>query len=148
MNAYCDLLNGAPPSYLLDEMATQSEAGGDDPVAALMSAVDANKRAFGEPGALDRSVQHLIGDIDGARLLGIRISENVIHGCDLAAALDVEPSFDPAVVKLVYERLVPLAATLPTPGYFDAPTKELPDEATPVQRLLHIVGRWVLRSAR
>jgi uncharacterized protein (TIGR03086 family) len=140
-NAYVELLGGASPAYLLDEMAKQRDAGGDDPVAALTSAVDACQRAFAEPGALDRPVQHLIGDVNGARLLGIRISENVIHGYDLATALDVDAGFDDDIVETVYERLAPQADTLPSVGYFNAPNKQLGSDATTVEKLLHIVGR-------
>src|SRR3954470_13682150 len=58
MNGYCHLLEGAPAAKLLDEMSRQSEAGGNDPVAALHTAVAEMHTAFTAPGALERPVAH------------------------------------------------------------------------------------------
>src|SRR4051812_41473578 len=141
MDGYMGLLHGKDPAYLLDLMAQQNAAGGDDPQGAFRTAVAATHTAFAQPGALARPVRHMIGDISGEDLLALRITENVIHGCDLATAIGVDVTFHPDVVELVYERLAPLAALLPIPGFFDAPTTPLPDNATRLQQVLHMIGR-------
>jgi uncharacterized protein (TIGR03086 family) len=139
--AYVELLNGAPAARLLELMAGQRTAGDDDPVAALTEAVGSMRAAFAEPGALARSVTHPMGSLDGTQLLGWRVIENVIHASDLARALDVDVDLDASLVDGVYEQLAPMAGALASPGYFNAPTQQLPDDATTIERLLHIVGR-------
>ncbi|MFL6239751.1 MAG: TIGR03086 family metal-binding protein [Actinomycetes bacterium] len=142
MDAYRGLLDGAPAAHLAALMSTQAEAGGDDPVAALTTAAGAVQAAFAEPGALDREVHHLIGDISGAELLGIRLSENVVHGWDLAAALGVDLAIDDDIVDQVYARLAPQAAALAAAtGFFTAPSRSLPVNASRLEQVLHLVGR-------
>ncbi len=66
---YCDLLKGAPATKFRSMMERQSEAVGTDPVATYKSAVRSVRAAFAEPGALERTVHHPVGDIPGSRLL-------------------------------------------------------------------------------
>ncbi len=47
----------------------QGGAAGDDPVAACQSAVRPVRAAFAQPGALERTVHHTIGDMPGGQLL-------------------------------------------------------------------------------
>jgi uncharacterized protein (TIGR03086 family) len=138
---YRDLLDGAPADRLLDEMSRQATAGGDEPLAALRAAAHDLSDAFATPGALERPVSHMIGDINGLDLLELRITENVIHGCDLATAIGAETSFEPDVVEIVHARLAPIAELLPIPGFFDAPANPLAADATRLEQVLHLVGR-------
>jgi uncharacterized protein (TIGR03086 family) len=141
MHSYCDLLHNAPADNLFAAMAGQADAAGDDPGAALGSAVTVVRAGFAEPGALDRICHHPIGDISGHDLMGIRISENLVHGWDLATATGVEMVVDDELAARVYERLEPQAAGLAATDFFSAPTTPLPADASRLEQLVHLVGR-------
>ena len=143
MQGYCELLNGAPAARLRSMVEHQSEAGGTDPVATCESAARAVRAAFAAPGALERTVHHLMGEIPGSRLLLMRTADSIVHSWDLATAIGVDPSLDEQLVEYVYERYVPRAQSgaLYATGWFTAPTGPLPESATPLERLIHLMGR-------
>src|ERR1700687_646814 len=109
MQGYCELLKGAPAAKYVSMFERQSEAAGTDPVTACESAVRSVRAASAEPGALERTVHHLIGDIPGSRLLGMRIADSVVHSWDLATATGVDPGLDEQLVELVYGYYAPRA---------------------------------------
>jgi uncharacterized protein (TIGR03086 family) len=121
----------------------QSEAVGADPVAACEGAVRSVRAAFAEPGALERTVHHPIGDIPGSRLLVMRIADSVVHSWDLATAIGVDPGLDEQLIEFVYGNYAPRAQSgaLYATGWFTAPTRPLPEGATPLERLIHLMGR-------
>jgi uncharacterized protein (TIGR03086 family) len=141
--AYCTLLEGAPAAERTSLVERQGDAGGADPVTTLRSAVRAVRAAFTGPGALDRTVCHPIGDILGSQLLAQLIMDSVIHSWDLATAIGADARLDEQLVDHVYKFLAPRAAGggLYARGYFAAPTRPLPDGATPAERLMHLAGR-------
>lgn len=140
MVAYRDLLSGASSEDLLAAMGAQRAMVGDDPVDACRRAAAECSAAFRAPGALERIVHHPIGDIPGAHLLGIRVSENVIHGLDLASAIGAEVLIEDDLLAAVYERLAPIAGPQGVPGFFDPPRPTTPD-APLGERLLALAGR-------
>jgi uncharacterized protein (TIGR03086 family) len=137
---YCELLKGAPAARLRSMLERQSEAVGTDPVAALQSAVRALRAAFAEPGALQRTVHHRV-DIPGSELLVLWTSDAVVHSWDLATAIGVEPALPEQLVEFVYGTVAPRVQLYYTSGWFAAPTRRLPEDATPLDRLTHLVGR-------
>jgi uncharacterized protein (TIGR03086 family) len=143
MQGYCALLNGAPAATMSILMERQSEAAGPDPVAACKSAVRSVRAAFAEPGALERTVHHRAGEMPGSFLLAIRIGENVVHSWDLATAIGADPGLNEQLAELVYGYYAPVAQSgaLYATGLVAAPTKPLPEGATPLERLLHLLGR-------
>jgi len=124
-------------------LAQQSEAAGTDPATACESAVRSVHAAFAEPGALERTVHHRIGDILGSQLLVLLIGDTVVHSWDLATAIGVDPGLDEQLVEFVYGNYAPLTqrGAPYANGWFAAPTTPLPETATPLQRLLHLTGR-------
>lgn len=140
MLVYRDLLGGATAQELLEAMRSQRDVVGDDPVETCQAAADVCAAAFRAPGALERIVHHPIGDIPGEYLLGMRISENVIHGFDLARALGVELVVEDEIVAAVYERMAPIAGTGGVSGYFEPPVP-VRDDAPLSDRLMALVGR-------
>lgn len=140
---YCALLKGAPATKLRSILVQQGEAAGTDPVSACETAVRSVRAAFAEPGALQRTVRHRMGDIPGSLLLALLIGDTVVHSWDLATAIGVDPGLDEQVVELVYGNyaLIAQSGTLYTNGWFAAPTAPLPESATPLERLIHFTGR-------
>jgi uncharacterized protein (TIGR03086 family) len=141
--AYCALLDGASAADLMSFIVRQGEAAGTDPVATLRSAVQSVRAAFAEPGALERTVHHPVGDIAGSQLLGLLVMDSVIHSWDLATAIGVDAGLDEQLVGQVYGFLAPRAegGGLYARGSFAPPARPLPDGATPLERLIHIAGR-------
>jgi uncharacterized protein (TIGR03086 family) len=139
---YCELLRGAPVAKLRSLLERQSDAVGTDPVTTYRSAARSVRAAFAEPGALERTVHHAI-DMPGSQLLAFWISDAVIHSWDLATAIGVDPGLDEQVVEFVYGLLAPRAQTgaLYATGWVAAPTRPLPEGATPLEQLIHLVGR-------
>jgi uncharacterized protein (TIGR03086 family) len=140
---YCDLLKGAPATKFRSMMERQGEAVGTDPVATYKSAVRSVRAAFAEPGVLERTVHHPVGDIPGSRLLAQLITDSVVHSWDLATAIGVDAGLDEQLVELVYGFLAPRAQSgaLYTTGWVAAPTRPLPEGATVLERLIHLAGR-------
>ena len=68
-HVYRGFLEGVPVAELRLMLRRQGEAAGDDPAAACESAVRSIRAAFAQPGALERSVHHTIGDMPGRQLL-------------------------------------------------------------------------------
>ena len=143
MQGCCALLEGASAAEYSAMYEQQSEAVGTDPVTTLKSGVRSVRAAFAEPGALERATHHPIGDIPGSRLLGMRVAESVVHSWDLATAIGVDPGLDEQLVELVYGYFAPRAQSgaLYSTGWVAAPARPLPEGATPLERLIHLVGR-------
>ncbi len=141
MRGHVDLLHGGSVTDLSALLEQQAELGGDDLLTAVTDAVAAVRAAFAEPGALERTVHHLIGDVPGSRLLQIRVTENVVHGWDLATALGVPATIDDALAEHVYQYLAPRAAALPATGYYAAPKRTPAADAGVQERLLAVAGR-------
>ena len=106
------------------------------------SAVRSIRAAFAEPGALERTVDHTIGDLPGRQLLVQLVADCVVQSWDLATAIGVEPGLDEQLIELSYEFYVPLmrldAVYTPTAG--SSRQRALPEGATTLQRLLHLLG--------
>jgi len=121
----------------------QGEAFGNDPVAECESAVRSIREAFAESGALERTVHHRIGDMPGSELLVQLVADCVVHSWDLATAIGVDPGLDKQLIELAYEFYAPRMQNdaLRAYGWFKPPAKPLPEGATPLERLIHLVGR-------
>ena len=143
MQGYCALLKGASAAEFRSMSERQSEATGTDPVTACESAARSVRAAFAEPGALERTVHHPVGDIPGSRLLVIQIGESVVHSWDLATAIGVDAGLDEQLIEFVYGNYAPRAQSgaLYATGWFAAPTGPPPEGVGPLERLIHLIGR-------
>jgi uncharacterized protein (TIGR03086 family) len=99
--------------------------------------------AFSEPGALERTVHHPIGDMPGSELLVQLVADLVVHSWDLATAIGVDPGLDEQLVELAYEFYAPRMQkeVMYAYGSFKPPAKPVPEGATPLERLIQLVGR-------
>jgi uncharacterized protein (TIGR03086 family) len=133
---------GVPAATLRPMLERQSEAAGTDPVSGCESAVRSVRAAFEEPGALERTVHHRIGDMPGSELQVQLIGDCVVHSWDLATAIGVDPGLDEQLVEFAYGFYASRAQSgiLYVNGWFAAPTRPSPEGATPLERLIHLVG--------
>lgn len=102
-------------------------------------------RAFAEPGAMQRSVSHAIGQLPAEALLGMRVVECVVHGWDLTRALGVPDEVDEALSKTLLDRFGPVASGLASTGLFAPPVR--PQSSTrPSTQMLAMFGRSATSS--
>ncbi len=137
-HAYVALLHGSNAEQFRALLAGFEV--GDDPLKQFRRSAAEVIAAFGEPGALERTVQHPMGEVPAVQLLGMRVAEWTIHGWDLARAIDADDSLDVKLVESLYARLAPRIDALAKTGYFQAPTG-LPDTAPLQDKLLDLLGR-------
>ncbi|CCH29577.1 TIGR03086 family metal-binding protein [Actinosynnema sp. NPDC047251] len=114
----------------------------EDLLTAFTAATEALDQAALVPGALDRVVDHLVGQVPGRQAIGFRVPEYLVHAWDLARALDVDDTLDPVLVARTWEDMRDMAPVIGTSGYFGTGPSGTLDEDSPLQaRLLDLSGR-------
>ncbi|MDQ4033016.1 MAG: TIGR03086 family metal-binding protein [Actinomycetota bacterium] len=119
-HAYVALLHGSNAEQFRALLAAFEV--GDDPLKQFRRSAAEVIAAFGELGALERTVQHPMGEVPAVQLLGMRVAEWTIHGWDLARAIDADDSLDVKLVESLYARLAPRIDALANTGNFQPPT--------------------------
>jgi len=115
---------------------------GDDPLAAVREALANQRRALGADDIDTRICQHPAGDMPGSQLLGFRISDLLVHQWDLAQAIGVDTTLDPAAVQHVWDDISPMAPIIAQLGVFgDGPSGSLDVTAPLDVQLLDLMGR-------
>lgn len=116
--------------------------GTGDRVAGFEASAADQLAALAEPGALDRTVEHTIGDVSGAQLLGFRIGDLTLHAWDLSRAIGADDLLDADLVEACWEDLQPMAPIIGQIGVFgEGPSGAVADEAPLQERLLDLTGR-------
>jgi uncharacterized protein (TIGR03086 family) len=116
---------------------------GDDPVAAYWLAGTDLVAAFGRPGVFDRTYRPNYGVVPGSVLLHLCITEQLVHGWDVAAATG-QPADLPA--DLAEQELAFSIAQLGDRPRVDGPfraARPVPEGASAVDRLAGYLGRSV-----
>lgn len=115
---------------------------GDDPIGTLDRSSSEQVDAFDEPGAMERVVEHPMGDISGREFVRFRIGDLMLHAWDLARAVGGTEGLPEDLVQKVWEDMLPLKDDIATKGIFGAgPSGEVPEDAPLQRRLLDLVGR-------
>jgi uncharacterized protein (TIGR03086 family) len=136
------ILRGAHHEEVLRELQALGVVTAGDVVAEYEQSAAEQRAAFREEGALDRSVNHVIGDIPSGMLLGFRVSDLAIHSWDLARGLGVDDTLDPDVLEVVLRFAEPLGAGLKASGRFgEGASGALPEGASLQERVLDLHGR-------
>jgi len=111
-------------------------------VAEFRASADAQGAALREPGALDRTCHHVVGDVPGAQLLRFRTGDMTLHAWDLARGIGADETLDPELAEHVYTAMAPMASFIATTGMFGSGPSGAVDDGAPVQvRLLDLSGR-------
>jgi uncharacterized protein (TIGR03086 family) len=98
--------------------------------------------AFGQPGALERTVHHPMGDMSAAQLLGFRVGDLTLHSWDLSRSIAGDELLDPMLVAAVWADLEPLSAVIGQIGVFgDGPSGDVGEGSELQLRLLDLTGR-------
>ncbi|MES4901024.1 MULTISPECIES: TIGR03086 family metal-binding protein [unclassified Streptomyces] len=144
---YASLLHGGSAADFL--RLRDADALGTDPVGAYTLSVRECAQAFGETGALQRTLDYPLGPVSGQQALAVRITDSTVHTWDLARAVNVDESLDGSLVAWIDEHLDEIYAGLTesptavetTHRFFAAPEGVLAHDASPQMRLLHRTGR-------
>jgi len=119
-----------------------TDALGDDYLVAYEDSVADARAAFAEPGALDLTVHHAMGDIPAPQLLGFRIADLTLHAWDLARAVGADEQLDSELLEHVLESLLPMKPFIGTIGVFgEGPSGDVGDDAPVQLRVLDLTGR-------
>ena len=134
--AFVTLITGTePPVRDADHL-------GDDPFFALRASADLLVAALRAPGITARTYQLPFGEVPGAALAGIRITEFLGHGWDLARATGQKwsPPADATQASLSFAPAM-LTDDYQGQGKAFAPPVDVPAGAPPLDRLLGLSGR-------
>ncbi len=93
-----------------------------------------------QPGVLERTYDHPSGTLTGRQLVGWRISENLLHGWDLAQAVGRPAPIDDDMAEGVLDFWLPVALEMAPSGDYGEP-REPPADVSAGERLLALVGR-------
>lgn len=89
---------GRPDRGRVSGLPDQDQLG-DDPSAAWQDSAAGMLSAFGAPGVLEQTFPSPLGPMPGAGLAGLRLTETLVHGWDLARSTGQSPAFDDAVAQ-------------------------------------------------
>jgi uncharacterized protein (TIGR03086 family) len=134
--AFVTLITGTePPVRDADHL-------GDDPFFAFRASADLLVSALRTPGIAVRTYPLPFGEVPGEALAGIRITEFLGHGWDLARATGQAPDFpDGLAARGLAQARSQLRSRSPGPSF--APEQPAPDGAAAIDRLAAFLGRAV-----
>ncbi len=123
--------------------ATQSELSvdllGPSPLAAwrgtALRAIDAARA----PGVSDKAFELDMGTVDGAQLLGYRITDNIVHAWDLQVAVGRPVAIPDRFAEWLLDFWLPMAGQIADSEFFAVPSTPASDSAS--GRLLALLGR-------
>ncbi|WJV45266.1 TIGR03086 family metal-binding protein [Streptomyces flavofungini] len=113
---------------------------GPDPVASWDTAADAARTAFGERGALDRTVHLSYGPTPAADYCAQMVTDLVVHAWDLSRAIGADERLPDDLVAAAANEVAPYAGELSKSGLF-APAVQPPPGADAQTALLNLLGR-------
>jgi uncharacterized protein (TIGR03086 family) len=133
--AFVTLITGAEPPV------RDADRLGDDPFFAFRASADLLAAALRTPGVEAQTYALPFGQVPGSALAGIRLTEFLGHGWDLARATGQPPDFpDNVAARGLAEARNQLRGR--SPGPF-APEKPVPDGAPVIDQLAAYLGRTV-----
>ena len=139
---FTGILNGEPPIPPADMPRLRAvDHLGDDALAAHRDAGAALLAAFGRPGTLERLFAAPIGHVPGMAVLRLRVTEELVHGWDIAKATGQPTRLpeDLAEVGLAFSR-EQLGRAVSRTGRFGE-AQPVPDSAPAIDRLAAFLGR-------
>jgi uncharacterized protein (TIGR03086 family) len=132
------LLTGATLAEVGDRF--EGDLLGDDPAGNAADAGDAARAVVSEPGAMERTVDLSAGPTPAVEYVAQLFADHLVHGWDLAVAIDADRTLDPAAVKACLDWFADREGSYRRAGII-GPAIDLPPSATAQDRLLAAFGR-------
>lgn len=114
---------------------------GDDPAAAFADSAATLHDAFVAPGTMQGTFPSPIGNQPGPFLVQMRITEQLVHGWDLAHATGQTMDVPEALAEQTLSGLRPALAGMPREGGPFKEEKPVRDDAPALDRLAAFLGR-------
>lgn len=111
------------------------------PGAVLRTAGDALLAGFSRPGVLDEPVRIPLGEVPGVVALHLRATEALVHAWDLAVATGQVLAVDDAVATEALEFSTVALQMIPADRSPFAPSLPVAEAASPLDRLVALLGR-------
>jgi uncharacterized protein (TIGR03086 family) len=131
------VLGGMGAMEAIDQVMSSPQLG-DDAVAAWTSTSEEQAAAFNADAALDRPIDHPLGEISGRQLLEFRVFDITLHAWDLARSIGADDRLDPDLVDVV---LSIVRNGPPGMGFGIDAIGEVTETASSQETLLDLTGR-------
>ena len=100
-NRFASHILGGMPAMEAIELVMASPQLGDDALRAWASTSAMQATAFNVDGALERQIDHPLGQISGREFLEFRVFDITLHAWDLARAIGADEQLAPHLVDVV-----------------------------------------------
>lgn len=131
------VLGGMTATEAIQQVMSSPQLGGDA-VEAWTSTCATQAAAFHADGALQRPIDHPLGEIPGRQFLEFRVFDITLHAWDLARSIHEDERLDPDLVDVV---LNIVETGPPGMGFGIAALGQVPATASAQARLLDLTGR-------
>jgi uncharacterized protein (TIGR03086 family) len=115
---------------------------GPNPMATWRGTALAALEAVRAVGDMSAVVHHPFGDLTVETVVAVRVSENLVHGWDVATALEADATIDEETAEWCLELWRPVELDLAETPHYGEPVEPSPDASAGV-RLLALLGRDV-----
>ncbi|MEQ8719616.1 MAG: TIGR03086 family metal-binding protein [Acidimicrobiales bacterium] len=115
---------------------------GPNPMAAWRGTALAALEAVRAVGDMSLVVHHPLGDLTVETVVAVRVSENLVHGWDVATALGADVTIDEEAAEWCLDLWRPVALDLAGTPHYGEPVEPPPDASAGV-RLLALLGREI-----
>ncbi len=130
-----------PPQDRIRHMRDEDQLG-DDPVGAWRDSAAGLLAAYDDPGVLGRTFHSPLGEMPGAGLAQLRITETLVHGWDLARATGQDVPFPDEIAQTTLDfTLHQLPPGADRSSFPFAPEQPVPADAPAIDRLTAHLGR-------
>ncbi len=113
---------------------------GADPVSSYRASVDAVLASMDTEGAGERLLPTRVGELPGSVVLGIMMTEQLLHGWDLATATGQYATLDPELVAMADGLIRSWVDAGQASGAYAAPVS-VAEDASDQDKLITLVGR-------
>lgn len=131
------IIGGMTATEAIEQVMSSPQLG-EDAVATWSSTWVAQAAAFHADGALQRLVDHPLGETSGRQFLEFRVFDTTLHAWDLARAINADERLDPDLVDVV---LAIVENGPPGMGFGIAQIGRVPPSASAQALLLDLTGR-------
>ena len=131
------ILGGMPAADAIEHVMSSPQLGGDA-MAAWATTCAAQASAFAEVAALERRIDHPLGEISGREFLEFRVFDITLHAWDLARSIGAAEQLAPDLVEVVLD-IVENGS--PGMGFGIVALGRMPASASSQARLLDLTGR-------
>ena len=131
------ILGGMPAMEAIEQIMATPQLG-DDPFGAWESTSAMQATAFNADAALERQIDHPLGQVSGREFLAFRVFDITLHAWDLARAIGADEQLAPGLVEVVLNIVENGPRGM---GFGITPLGQAPASASAQAKLLDLTGR-------